>query len=44
MSNADILGFASALFCSVLALIVAWNERRSVAHWAFVAGMVALAV
>ena len=43
MSKADILGFASALFCSVLALIVAWNERRSVAHWAFVAGMVALA-
>jgi putative PEP-CTERM system histidine kinase len=43
MSNADILGFANALFCSVLALIVAWNERRSVAHWAFVAGMVALA-
>ena len=43
MSNADILGFASALFCSVLALIVVWNERRSVAHWAFVAGMVALA-
>ena len=38
------LGFASALFCGVLALIVAWNERRSVAHWAFVAGMVALAV
>jgi putative PEP-CTERM system histidine kinase len=43
MSNADTLGFASALFCSVLALIVVWNERRSVAHWAFVAGMVALA-
>jgi putative PEP-CTERM system histidine kinase len=43
MSNADILGFASVLVCSVLALIVAWNERRSVAHWAFVAGMVALA-
>ena len=44
MSNADTLGFASALFCGVLALIVAWNERRSVARWAFVAGMVALAV
>ena len=38
------LAFASALFCAVLALIVAWNQRRSVAHWAFVAGMVALAV
>src|ERR1700690_2431443 len=43
MSNADIFGFASALICSILALIVAWNERRSVVHWAFVAGMVALA-
>jgi putative PEP-CTERM system histidine kinase len=44
MSNADMLAFASALFCGVLALMVAWNERRSLAHWAFVAGMVALAV
>ena len=44
MSNADMLAFASALFCGVLALIVAWNERRSLAHWAFVAGMAALAV
>ena len=43
MSNADTLGFASAIFCGVLALIVAWNARRSLAHWAFVAGMVALA-
>ena len=38
------LAFASAIFCGVLALIVAWNERRSLAHWAFVLGMVALAV
>ena len=44
MSNADTLGFASALFGGVLALMVAWNKRRSVAHWAFVAGMVALAL
>jgi putative PEP-CTERM system histidine kinase len=44
MSNADMLAFASALFCIVLALIVAWSGRRSVAHWAFVAGMAALAV
>jgi putative PEP-CTERM system histidine kinase len=44
MSNADILGFSSALFCGILALIVAWNERRSVAHWAFVAGMLTMAV
>jgi len=42
--NADMLAFASAVFCGVLALIVAWNGRRSVAHWAFVAGMAALAV
>ena len=38
------LAFASAIFCGILALIVAWNERRSLAHWAFVLGMVALAV
>jgi len=44
MSNADMLAFASALFCGILALIVAWNERRSVAHWAFVVGMAAMAV
>ena len=44
MSNADMLAFASAIFCGILALIVAWNERRSLAHWAFVLGMVALAV
>ena len=43
MNNADTLGFASALFCGVLALIVAWNARRSLAHWAFVVGMAALA-
>ena len=43
MSNADMLAFASAIFCGILALIVAWNERRSLAHWAFVLGMVALA-
>ncbi len=43
MSNADMLAFASAVFCGALALIVVWNERRSVAHWAFVAGMAALA-
>jgi putative PEP-CTERM system histidine kinase len=43
MSNADILGFSSAIFCGILALIVVWNERRSVARWSFVAGMVAMA-
>ena len=44
MSSADMLGFASALFCCALALIAAWNGRRSVARWAFVGGMAALAV
>lgn len=43
-SNADILAFASAVFCVALALIVAWHKQRSVAHWAFVAGMAELAV
>ena len=44
MNIADMLGFGSALLCGVMAVIVAWNERRSIAHWAFVAGMAALAV
>ena len=44
MSNADLLALASAAFCGVLALIVACDKRRSAAHWAFVAGMVAMAV
>ena len=43
-SNADMLAFASALFCGVLALMVAWSKRRSLTHWAFVAGMAALAM
>jgi putative PEP-CTERM system histidine kinase len=43
MSNADMLAFSSAVFCSVLALIVIWNDRRSVAHLAFVCGMVLMA-
>jgi putative PEP-CTERM system histidine kinase len=43
-SNADMLAFASAFFCGGLALIVTWNKQRSVAHCAFVAGMLALAV
>ena len=43
MNNADMLAFASSFLCGVLSLIVALNRRRSVAHWAFVAGMVALA-
>jgi len=42
--NADILAFASAAFCGVLALIVLSLQWRSPAHLAFVAGMVVLAV
>jgi putative PEP-CTERM system histidine kinase len=43
MNNADMLGFASAVFCGALALMVVWNGRRPVASWAFVAGMAAMA-
>src|SRR6266487_4300401 len=38
-----ILAFAAALVAGAIAIAVAWYERRSVAHWAFVAGMVVLA-
>ena len=43
MSNADTLAYISAFFCGVLVLIVAWSKQPSVAHWAFIIGMVALA-
>jgi putative PEP-CTERM system histidine kinase len=43
MSNADILGFSSALFCCGLALVVALGERRSLVQWVFIAGMVGFA-
>lgn len=43
MSNSAILAFASSILAVALALIVAWHERRSLAHWAFVAGMVLFA-
>jgi putative PEP-CTERM system histidine kinase len=43
MSNVDILGFASALFCCGLALIVALGERRSLVQWIFIAGMTGFA-
>jgi putative PEP-CTERM system histidine kinase len=44
LSHADILACTSALFCGLLALMVAWHQGRSLPHWAFVAGMAALAV
>ena len=43
MSNTDILGFASALFCCGLALIVALSGRRSLVQWAFITGMAGFA-
>lgn len=43
MSNTDILGFAGALVCFGLALIVAFDKQRSAAHWAFIIGMAGLA-
>ncbi|HXB58578.1 MAG TPA: hypothetical protein VNU95_03390, partial [Candidatus Acidoferrales bacterium] len=44
MSSADILGFASALFCCALALIVALSEKRSLVQWAFITGMAGFAL
>ncbi len=44
MNTAAMLAFVSASFCGVVALAVVWNERRSVVHLAFVAGMVLLAL
>ena len=32
ISDADTLAFASAIFCAGLALIVAWDKKRSIAH------------
>ena len=44
MSLASIIAFAAALYAGVLAAAVAWHERRSLVHWSFAAGMLALAV
>lgn len=44
MTNAGaILALAGAFFGSALAAAVLWQERRSLAHWAFAAGMLAFA-
>ena len=40
---AIILAYTSAFFAAALAVAIAWYERRSLAHWFFVAGMAALA-
>jgi putative PEP-CTERM system histidine kinase len=43
MSDTDILGFAGALACCGLALIVVLSRQRSAIHWAFIIGMAGLA-
>ena len=43
MTAAPLLAFVSAAFAALLAIAVLWHERRSLAHWAFSAGMVVLA-
>jgi putative PEP-CTERM system histidine kinase len=43
MNDSDILGFAGAIVCCGLAIIVACNRQRSAVHWAFIVGMAALA-
>jgi putative PEP-CTERM system histidine kinase len=43
MNNVSMLAYASAIFCGAVAFIVVWNERRSVVHLVFVAGMALLA-
>ena len=43
MTAAALLSFVSAAFAAMLAVAGLWHERRSLAHWAFSAGMVVLA-
>jgi putative PEP-CTERM system histidine kinase len=43
MNTASLLAYASALFSGTLALTVLWNERRSIVHYFFMAGMLVLA-
>jgi putative PEP-CTERM system histidine kinase len=38
-NTAAMLAFAGAIFCGAVACAVVWNERRSLVHLAFVAGM-----
>src|SRR5664279_6425710 len=44
MNLATMLAYASAIFCGAVAFTVVWNERRSLMHLAFVAGMALLAL
>jgi putative PEP-CTERM system histidine kinase len=43
MSSSAILAFVAALFGGAMALAVAWQARRSMAHWSFAGGMLVLA-
>jgi putative PEP-CTERM system histidine kinase len=43
MTAAALLAFVSAAFAALLAIVVLWHERRSLAYWALSAGMVILA-
>ena len=40
MTTAALLAFVSAAFAVLLAIAVLWQERLSLAHWAFAAAMV----
>ena len=44
MNIATMLAYASAIFCGAVAFTVVWNERRSLVHLVFVAGMALLAL
>ncbi len=44
MQTAEIFAFASALSAGVLALIASLRAGRSIAHWAFVGGLLALSL
>ena len=44
MNNTTMLAYASAIFCGAVAFMVVWNERRSLVHLTFVAGMALLAL
>src|SRR5205809_1499952 len=43
MDFSVIIAFASAVLSAGIALAVGWSERRSIAHWAFMAGIAILA-
>src|ERR1051326_8635146 len=44
MSATSYLAFASAMLSAILALMVGWYARRSVARWCFTAGIIVFAL